>query len=127
MSKIDKFALALYCGLKAGEILNLKYDSFNLRAGTVTVNGMHIRNYSTNEHYESKAGQEKYSNRKLRGESNSRASSFAEKPALLPYSMVQLKGFTVLVKCLQVPFFPEIREFLFGFALLDFSFPYPCW
>ena len=54
-----EFALALYCGLKAGEILNLKYDSFDLRAGTVTVTGMHIRNYSTNEHYESKAGQEK--------------------------------------------------------------------
>lgn len=67
-----EFALALYCGLKAGEILNLKYDSFDLRAGTVTVTGMHIRNYSTNEHYESKAGQEKYSNRKLRGESNYR-------------------------------------------------------
>mgnify|MGYP000019513314 FL=1 len=40
-----EYALALYCGLKPGEILGLKYDSFDLEAGTVTICGLHARNY----------------------------------------------------------------------------------
>ena len=39
-----EYALALYCGLKPGEILGLKYDSFDPEAGTVTICGLHARN-----------------------------------------------------------------------------------
>ena len=68
-----EYALALYCGLKPGEILGLKYDSFDLEAGTVTICGLHARNYVSADRNGGDNSQSlKYSGRKLRSDSNYR-------------------------------------------------------
>ena len=68
-----EYALALYCGLKPGEILGLKYDSFDLEAGTVTICGLHARNYMSADRNGGNNSQNlKYSGRKLRSDSNYR-------------------------------------------------------
>ena len=62
-----------YCGLKPGEILGLKYDSFDLEAGTVTICGLHARNYVSADRNGGDNSQSlKYSGRKLRSDSNYR-------------------------------------------------------
>ena len=70
---LSGICLALYCGLKPGEILGLKYDSFDLEAGTVTICGLHARNYVSADRNGGDNSQSlKYSGRKLRSDSNYR-------------------------------------------------------
>ena len=65
--------LALFCGLTPGEILGLKYDSFDPETGTVTICGLHARNYVSADRNGGDNSQSlKYSGRKLRSDSNYR-------------------------------------------------------
>ena len=56
-----------------GNPLDLKYDSFDLEAGTVTICGLHARNYVSADRNGGDNSQSlKYSGRKLRSDSNYR-------------------------------------------------------
>lgn len=64
-----EIAMALFCGLKPGEILALRYGNFDPKEGTVVVNELHTRNYHpANE----SVWAPRYYNRELRSKSHYR-------------------------------------------------------
>ena len=61
--------MALFCGLKPGEILALRYGNFDPEEGTVVVNELHTRNYHPADE---NVWAPRYYNRELRSKSHYR-------------------------------------------------------